>query len=234
MRIHHGSLSLVAAFAVGCAAAPAPAPSAPADKSSAEPAPVESAVPEESEQPEPAGEVGADLDPEDRAALEEPDPATTPREIKYVLSNEGLRVEVAGVRLVPRAEPVRKGAGWGVRVRVEALVTDAQSHSLLDPKQGPLAFAGRVIKDGRASPFGDQRDGDGELVLASGAPKSLERTWPAAGDTALVAGQTLELEVGLWGLGESAATRRPVRKLFKLKMIAGKQQPQPVILPPED
>jgi hypothetical protein len=41
----------------------------------------------------------------------------------------------------------------------------------------------------------------------------------------------LTLDVGLWGLGRSADARRPVRKFFMLKMVAG-NKPQPVIQPP--
>jgi hypothetical protein len=236
LRHHRVSIGLIlAGLGAACGGPPAPvepaATPSPPPSPAAQPADSESRASSEPTEAEPSSE-----ELEDIAALEasEPDPSTTPRQVKYVMGNEGLRVEVEGVRLVPKAEPVRRGRGWGVRVRVVASAMDGQPHSVLDPERGPLAFAGRVLENGQASPFGDNRKGDAELVLPSDKPRTFERTWPDQGQPALASGQTLELEVGLWGLGHSAETRRALRKLLRLKMVAGKNEPQPVILPPDE
>ncbi len=79
----------------------------------------------------------------------------------------------------------------------------------------------------------DKREGDGEKLIGPGESVKLKRRWPdSGGEKPIVAGQTVTLEVGLWGLGPDADQRRAVRDFFQIKMRAGQGKPQPVISPP--
>jgi hypothetical protein len=64
-----------------------------------------------------------------------------------------------------------------------------------------------------------------------GAPKTFRQRWPGRGQPKLWGGQTVTLEVGLWGVRADADRGRPVRRLFVVKMVAG-NKPQAVISPP--
>jgi hypothetical protein len=48
----------------------------------------------------------------------------------------------------------------------------------------------------------------------------------------LAIGETLDMEVALWGLGESAEDRRPVKQFFHVKMKVDKGKPKAVVEPP--
>jgi hypothetical protein len=201
---------------------------------------------------EPAETAGASSEPEAKpteepAAAEEPEagpaettePAATPgegppRTVKYIMTTKGLEIEIDGVRFMPRASPVKSGKGWGVKVEVDAKVIDDGAHSLLDPENGPLAFAGSVERGGGSERIADKRAGEGEKLIAQGEKIVLKREWPGkGGEKPLTAGQTLTLEVGLWGLGPDADQRRPVRDFFQVKLRVGDSgKPQPVITPP--
>lgn len=157
-----------------------------------------------------------------------------PRTVKYIMTTAGLEIEVEGVRFTPKATPIKVGAGWGVRIVVDAKVIDDTAHSLLDPKNGPLAFAGSVDRGGEVLRIGDKREGEGEKLIGPGEKVKLERDWPGkTGDKPVTAGQSVALEVGLWGLGPDADQRRAVRDFFQVKLRVGdKGKPQPVISPP--
>jgi hypothetical protein len=45
-------------------------------------------------------------------------------------------------------------------------------------------------------------------------------------------GETLDMEVALWGLGETAEDRRPVKQFFHVKMKVDKGKPRAVAEPP--
>jgi hypothetical protein len=191
--------------------------------------------PEPTAKPEPTNEASAE--PEAQPGGEEAEPAADkkePRTIKYIMTTAGLEVEVEGVRFMPKATAIKSGNGWGVRIIVDAKVVDEEAHSLLDPENGPLAFAGSVDRGGEVLRIGDKRKGEGEKLIAQGDKLRLEREWPGKGaDKPLTAGQTLTLEVGLWGLGPDADQRRPVRDFFQVKMRAAQGgKPQPAIMPP--
>lgn len=201
-----------------------------------EPAPAEPSAsePPSEPQPEPSTDAKGDKDSGGDKA-EEPAgtaPDQTPREVTYTQSAEGLKVDVSGVRFLATATPVRVGDGWGVKVKVSASVTDKSSHKLLSPKNGPLAFAGKVDRAGKVEQLGDERAGDDEKALTE---KGIEftREWPGkTGAKPLTAGQTLELQVGLWGVGADSLSLRPLRQFCLVKMVAGKQKPQAVVSPP--
>ncbi len=209
-------------FSFGCGGAVPPKSEAP--PSEAEPQASATSQPENEKAPE---EAAAEPEPESA----KPDP-NAPREVKYVVTPQGLRIEVAGATFKPTAKPVRVGSGWGVKVTVEASV-DGTVLSLLDSDNGPLAFAAKVTGPGAARGSGEARVGSEEVFLTPGEPKTFSRQWPGKGkEKPLMAGETLELQVGLWGLGEQSETRRPVKKFFVVKMVAGKKKPQPVVSPP--
>jgi len=164
----------------------------------------------------------------------EPDPNAT-RDVTYVVVPEGLKISVAGVRFAVSASAVQVASGWGVKLNVVASTLDGKAHSLSNPKSGPLAFAGSVLRKGRseAEPFGDERAGDGEQEISAEAPTKFHRTWPAQGVRVLGAGDSLDLQVALWGLGSDKDSRRPVKKFCHVRMQVEKGKPRAIIEPPQ-
>lgn len=200
---------------VPSAEAPAePAPAAP----SAEAAPT--AAPESTE-----------VEPTPAAPEQDPN---APREVKYVVTPEGLKVEVAGVRFLVSAEAKQIAQGWGAKITVKAEVTDGKEHVLLSPKNGPIAFAAAVFKKGssEAERIPDGRDGEGELKLSPGSPATFSREFPNKGGRVLAIGETLDMQVALWGLGESKEDRRPVKQFVHVKMKVDKGKPKAIVEPP--
>jgi hypothetical protein len=223
---------LVAASLGACGAEAAPEPKAP----DAEPAPA--AAPEAAE-PAPAEDAkpAADTKPEAEAKPAEETPAKDPnamREVKYVVTPEGLKIEVAGVRFLASAAAKQVGQGWGAKITVKAEVIDNKDHVLLNPKNGPIAFAAAVFKKGstEAERIPDEREGDGEMKLSAGLPKTFTRDFPHKGGRVLAMGETLDMEVALWGLGETKEDRRPVKQFFHVKMKVDKGKPKAIVEPP--
>jgi len=210
--------SILLAIAVaGCGggAENAPPPSTPAP--SPAPAPSPSAEPVASSAP-PADTAPAADAPAAAPAEEAPPPSDAQRDIKYIQTPEGLKVEILGVKFVPKVEAVRTPAGFDVKVLVNATASEART--LLSPKAGPLAFAGSIKRAGKAEPetFGDERSGDGDQPLGDGTTVKLSREWPGKMKVQpLGNGDVLELDVGLWGLGTSASDRRAVKQFFHVK-----------------
>ncbi|HLV22100.1 MAG TPA: hypothetical protein VKZ49_14505 [Polyangiaceae bacterium] len=217
-------------------AAPAPAPVA------AEPPPT---VETESAPVEPEGSIEetdfdaiADAPSPGEAAEEDPTGAAPPdqagRELRYVVTSKGLQIDVAGVRFLVNASPKRQGRGWGVRVTATAASKDGGDHVLLSPEAGPLAFAGTIEHKGERRRFGDERQGRAFSTITDGKPLELSRDFPGTtGQAPLTAGQSLSLEVGLWGLGDDETSQRPVQHFFELKMIVDRGgKPQPIVQPP--
>jgi hypothetical protein len=226
----------LAASLGACGAEAAPEPKAPDSAAQAEPAPAAEAVPAEPE-PEPAPEPDSTNEPEGAAEPAAEGPAKDPnamREVKYVVTPDGLKIEVAGVRFLASAEAKQVGQGWGARVTVKAEVIDDKEHVLLNPKNGPIAFAAAVFKKGstEAERIPDSRDGEAELKLSPGSPKSFSRDFPNKGGRVLAIGETLDMEVALWGLGETKEDRRPVRQFFHVKMKVDKGKPKAKVEPP--
>lgn len=155
------------------------------------------------------------------------------REVKYVVTPEGLKIEVAGVRFLASAQAKQIAQGWGAKVTIKAEATDGKEHVLLNPKNGPIAFAAAVFKKGstEAERIPDSREGDAEVKLSS-SPSTFSREFPAKGGRVLAMGETLDMEVALWGLGESAEDRRPVKQFFHVKMKVDKGKPKAIVEPP--
>jgi hypothetical protein len=200
-------------------------------------APVETAPPA----PEPAAEKPPEPTPgtEDAGATAPPpaeaetvSPADAQRDIRFVQTPEGLRVEILGVKFVPKAEAVKTPAGVGLRLTIEA--TTQEPRSLLAPAHGPLAFAGSIKRKGKSEPetFGDDRKGEGELLLDPAKPTKITREWPGPKGGGLGNGDVLELDVGLWGLGATAAERRPVKQFLRVKVVVEQWKGRAKIEPP--
>jgi pyruvate/2-oxoglutarate dehydrogenase complex dihydrolipoamide acyltransferase (E2) component len=216
----------------GCGAEAAPEPKTPAAAAeapaTAEPAPAPAeAAPAEAKPEEPKADA-----PAAKPAAPAKDPNAM-REVKYVVTPEGLKIEVAGVRFLASAEAKQIAQGWGAKVTIKAEATDGKEHVLLNPKNGPIAFAAAVFKKGstEAERIPDSREGDGEVKL-SGSPSTFSREFPAKGGRVLAMGETLDMEVALWGLGESTEDRRPVKQFFHVKMKVEKGKPKAVVEPP--
>ena len=209
--------------------------SSPPAETPVEPAPPP-AAPETPPEPAPA----ADAPPQDAGASEaeasaDAKPASdvdAPRDIRFVQTPEGLRVEILGVKFVPKAEAVKTPAGVGVKLTIEA--TTQEPRSLLAPAHGPLAFAGAIKRKGKAEPetFGDDRKGEGEILLDPAKPTKIIREWPGPKGGGLGNGDVLELDVGLWGLGATAAERRPVKQFLRVKVVVEGWKGRAKIEPP--
>lgn len=197
---------------------PAPAPPAPSTAAPSEPEPKTSEPKSEPEQ-------------------SPPPPAKDPnaaREVKYTMTPDGLKIDVAGVRFLASARAKQIGQGWGATVSVKAEANDDKEHVLLNPKRGPLAFAAAVLKSGggEAERIPDEREGDAEMKLVPGGPVSFSRDFPGKGGRVLAMGETLDLETALWGLGETSDDRRPVKQFFHVKMKVEKGKPKAIVEPP--
>lgn len=202
-----------------------PVPDAPA----AAPTPAPSA---ESPAPSAGAEPLADAAPASPPAPKAKDP-DAPREVKYVVTPEGLKVDVAGVRFLVTAAAKQVAQGWGAKISVKAEPTDGKEHVLLNPKNGPIAFAAAVFKKGsEAERIPDGREGEGELPIAPGAPVTFSRDFPNKGGRVLAIGETLDMEVALWGLGSSSDDRRPVKQFVHVKMKVEKGKPKAIVEPP--
>jgi hypothetical protein len=160
-----------------------------------------------------------------------PAPEAAPKglNITYRPTAEGLVISIGGLQLEPKATPVKLPAGWGVKLAVRARATDGRTHRVLTPDSGPLMVAIEIDRGGgKKEHIVDERKGDTETVVTAGEVVPLDRVLKHA----ITAGQSLTLYVGLWGLGADAEARKPIKKLFVVKMVAGAKTPQPVITPP--
>ncbi len=156
-----------------------------------------------------------------------------PRDVKFIQTPEGLRVEVLGVKFVPKVEAIRTQAGFDVKVTVSA--TASEPRSLLAPKAGALAFAGVVKRAGKSEPeqFGDERQGDTDQPLGAGTTVKLTRQWPGKLKIQpLGNGDVLELDVALWGLGTQASDRRAVKQFLRVKAKVEKWKATARVEPP--
>jgi len=235
MRIARFAWSVSVGLAVACGGAQATPPAEPpAAVEAAAPAPEPAKPAASAEKPSP-GDASAEAPSAAPAPQkEEPDPNAT-REVTYVVVPEGLKISVAGVRFAVSASAVQVASGWGVKLSVVATALDGKPHTLSNPKSGPLAFAGSVSRKGKSEPdaFGDERSGDGEQEVSADAPTKFNRTWPANGVRVLGAGDSLDLQVALWGLGSDKDSRRPVKKFCHVRMNVDKGKPRAIVEPPQ-
>jgi hypothetical protein len=154
------------------------------------------------------------------------------REIVYRVTPKGLVIEIDGIHLRAEAKPFKDASGaYGIQIVVNAESFDGRQYWVNKPKEGPLSIAGKLESQGRSSRFVDEREGNAEEPVVEGSPRRFEQRWPGRGQPKLWAGQTVTLEVGLWGVRAESGRQRPVRRLFVVKMVAGPRS-QAVITPP--
>jgi hypothetical protein len=218
-------------LAAACGSAPGAEPKTVAEEPAVETP--QAADPEASagpaDEPAASADSGAAAAPEESSAAPEGQ-----RQVIYRMTSGGLQVEVDGVKIEPKAVPIQKKGGWGVRVTMKVTSTDGKMHRLLSPENGPLAFAATVKKHGKEiARHPDERKGEEEQFVPPDDSLDVTREFPGDKEAPLWGGQELTLQVGLWGLGVEADQRKPVRKLFVVKMVTGNAKPQPMILPPE-
>lgn len=187
---------------------------------------------------QPAAAGGDDLDADIAALAEstkgaELDAEPSSREIVYRVTPKGLVIEIDGFHLRPQVKPFKdKHGAYGVELVVTAESFDGRQYWVNTPKEGPLSLAGKIeSKEGKPSRFLDQREGKGEELVHSSEPRTFRQRWPGRGQPKLWWGQTLTLEVGLWGVRSDSGRERPVRRLFVVKMLAD-NKPQAVVSPP--
>ncbi len=236
MRIVRSALLISTLLAAACGGAQATPPAEPPVAEAAVPAaePAKPAEPAEAVKPAPVATAqDSDALPPPRPK-DEPDPNAI-REVTYVVVPEGLKVSVAGVRFAVSASAAQVASGWGVKLNVVASALDGKPHSLASPKSGPLAFAGSVLRKGQseAEPFGDERAGDGEQSIFGDDPTQVQSHLAAKGVRVLGAGDSLDLQVALWGLGSEKDARRPVKKFCHVRMQVGKGKPRAILEPPQ-
>jgi hypothetical protein len=161
----------------------------------------------------------------------------SPREIVYRVTPQGLVIEIDGIHLRPEAKAFKdKSGAYGIELVVKAESFDGRRYWVNEPEEGLLSIAGKVEnKGGKRERFADQRvdrrSGSGEQLVMEGAPRRFKQRWPGRGQPKLWSGQTVTLEVGLWGVRAESERERPVRRLFEVKMVAGNKSPA-VISPP--
>jgi hypothetical protein len=155
------------------------------------------------------------------------------REVVYRVTAKGLVIEIDGIHLRPEAKAFKYESGaYGIDISLNAESFDGRQYWLSQPKEGPLSIAGKVeSKGGKSSRFVDEREAGKEQVVMNGAPHRFKQRWPGSGQPKLWPGQTVTLEVGLWGVRADSERERPVRRLFVVKMMAGNKSPA-VITPP--
>lgn len=216
---------LALAFSITCGACGgAPPPEAPRPEPAPPEAPTAAEPPATTPVEKPAAEAA---EPETKA---EPKPELKGRNITYRMTPSGLVIEVEGVEFVPKADAVKNAAGgYDVALSVKATAKDGNMHRLLSPENGPLMVFSKIERGGKATDNPDERKGDGEEFISPGDSITLERKIAAK----ITPGSTITLQVGLWGLGLDAAERKPIRKLFWLKMAGSNKKPTPVITAPE-
>lgn len=211
-----------------------------------EPPVASEATPSHSKEParNAAGEIELDTDDgldADIAALDantkspkaEPRSETAGRDIVYRVTPKGLVIELDGVHLRPEAKALKdKNGAYSIEIALQVESFDGRQYRLKKPNEGPLSLAGKIEdKAGKAKRFSDERHGDGEELVTGAQPRTFRQRWPGKGQPRLGWGQTLTLEVGLWGIKAESERERPVRRLFEVKMIGG-NKPQAVLTPP--
>jgi hypothetical protein len=170
------------------------------------------------------------------------------RDIVYRVTAQGLVIEVGGIHLRPEAKAVKEAGGtYAVQLTLTVESFDERQYWLAKPAGGPLAIAGKIEASGSAAPvaartsppaagtkqrFTDQKRGEAEQeVVRAGEPRKFKQRWPGKGQPKLHSGQTLTLEIGLWGVHADTEPERAVKRLFELKLVAA-DPPQAVISPP--
>jgi hypothetical protein len=183
--------------------------------------------------PSAAGAAGATGNPPRAAKGAATADQNVGRDIVYRVTPKGLVIEADGVHFRPEAKVVReKGGSYSIQLVLNVESFDGRRYWVDKASKGPLSIAGKVEDGkGKISRFDDRRGETSEEGVMSEAPRRFEQRWPGQGQPKLRAGQTVTLEVGLWGVRAESERERPVRRLFVVKLVAGDRAPA-VITPP--
>lgn len=221
-------MALSLTSACGGSTAPAEEPAA-QPEAAPEPAPAAA-------KPEPAPAQTASKDSSDTApTAKKEDTDNRKRQVYYRSTPDGLAVSIEGVEFTIKAEPKKlDNGGFGINIKVQAEAKDDGMHTLLYPKDGPLAIGGTIKrkKGGEPETLTDKRDGEDEQFITPGTPLEFVHEWPGKDGPFAWWGDEIELQVGLWGVGAAGERRRPIMKLCIIKMVAV-QNGKPVVMPPK-
>jgi hypothetical protein len=210
---------------------------APAEEPTAQPEPTPQAAPAKApaagtQSDAPAAETTPATDT--APAVKKDDPDNRKRQIYYRSTPEGLAVSIEGVEFTIKAEPQKlDNGGFGIKIKVQGESKDDGMHTLLSPKNGPLAIGGTIKrKKGDPETISSKRDGEDEQFIAPGTPLEFVHEWPSKEGPFAWWGDEIELQIGLWGIGEAGQRRRPVNKLCIIKMVAVPNG-KPVVMAPK-
>lgn len=227
---HSAAITLLAfSLLSGCGGSTAPAEE-PAPSAVEEPAPAKA-------ESKPAA-TPAQAEPKEStdspAPTKKEDTDNRKRQVYYRSTPDGLAVSIEGVEFTIKAEPKKlDNGGFGINIKVQAEAKDDGMHTLLYPKDGPLAIGGTIKrKKGEPETLTDKRDGEDEQFITPGTPLEFVHEWPGKDGPFAWWGDEIELQVGLWGVGAAGERRRPIMKLCIIKMVAV-QNGKPIVMPPK-
>jgi hypothetical protein len=231
--LRNTALALAVSLFSGCGGSAAPAKE-PTVRPEAAPqaAPAKAKADTQSEPPPAADTTAASDTP---AAVKKDDPDNRKRQIYYRSTPEGLAVSIEGVEFTIKAEPQKlDNGGFGIKIKVQAESKDEGMHTLLSPKNGPLAIGGTIKrkKGGEPETISSKRDGEDEQFIAPGTPLEFVHEWPSKEGPFAWWGDEIELQVGLWGVATAGERRRPIMKLCIIKMVAVPNG-KPVVMAPK-
>jgi hypothetical protein len=162
-----------------------------------------------------------------------PEAEQSGQEIVYRVTPKGLVIELDGLHFRPEVKPFKdKQGAYGVELLLTAESFDGRQYWIDAPRTGPLSVAGKIkAKDGKSSRFSDEHEASQEQAILPSQAHRFRQRWPGPGQPKLWSGQTVTLEIGLWGVRTDSGRERPVRRLFVVEMLAGNPA-RPVISPP--
>lgn len=136
-------------------------------------------------------------------------------EVVYRVKPDGLTIEIAHATFIPSVKTKRVKGGYLVEIEVDAKTTE--DLVITETEAGPLALAGK-IRGVEETKFGDKKQNPTDQAFTPERSRVWKRSWPNADQTPLTPGESAEIQVGLWGLGDTASSKRPVRKFFVVKV----------------
>lgn len=154
--------------------------------------------------------------------------------IVYRVSPQGLTIEVDGLHFKPSVRSTRHRNGtYSLKIELRAESFDGRVYWIRGDNEGPLSIAGSIktARGTKKARFSDRRRGGELRQLEESEPLVFRQTWPGADQPHLRRGETLTLEVGLWGTRAEEERERPVRRLFTVEFLAQKGE-KPAISPP--
>lgn len=215
---------------LGCGSPPPAEAPAPAPEPAAEPAPPPPTEPE----PELSDEAAALIAEAEGKPIEKKEAAPLPKaegaghDLTYRVKPDSLAIQVLGVTFTPKVKTRKLTKGYGIEIVMEAKAT--QEVVIAEGAQGPLALA--VLVSGKSEVLADKKTTGGDVTLGPGQSERFIRSWPTDGGSGLETGEA-EIQVGLWGLGTDAASKKPVRKFFVIQLKVDGKGATATVAPPK-